>query len=106
MSIEIAGRRYPFDQMAIVGARAEVARHPAGTETVERPCSLCGEAMRVDLKNRDLADRTGRPFVCLPCALDRWPEMLCGAHAVEGRAVTLREAFERGWLGIGQAGDD
>ena len=68
MSIEIAGKRYPFDQMAIVGARAENAQHPAGTETVELPCSLCGGTMLVDVVKRDLADRTARPFVCLPCA--------------------------------------
>ncbi len=104
MSIEIAGKRYPFDQMAIVGARAEVARHPAGTETVECPCSHCGELMLVDLKNRELADRTHRPFVCVLCALELWPDMLCGTHALEGRAVTLREAVERRWVGKGQAG--
>jgi hypothetical protein len=96
--IEIAGQRYPFDQMAIVGARVDDARHPAGAQTVEQPCSHCGAAMLIEAKNRDLSERTGRPVICLPCARDHYPDMLCGTHAGDGHAVTIREAIENGWL--------
>lgn len=104
--IEIGDRRYRDDQAIVIGCRVGHARHPEGTETRDRACPLCGHMMRIDLRSVRLEARFGRPVVCLHCAAERYPGVVCGSDATDGRPVTLGEAVANGWIKIPPREDD
>jgi hypothetical protein len=92
--MKFAGNNYSPDDLLVVSHPFCIAHHRPEEKTAAAPCKGCGKLLHANRGTREILSGGGT-LLCLTCALERYPELICGRDPDTGEPITLAQIARR-----------